>query len=65
MKQKLTITIDAELLPAAKRYARLPRSVAFVAHRAVSQGGGRRVCSFLRRAVAGPISGGGARRSTI
>ena len=59
MKQKLTITVDAELLPIAKRYARA-RRVAFLADRAVSQGGDGRAWSVLRFAVARPVSGGRA-----
>ena len=59
MKQKLTITVDAELLPVVKRYA-LTRRVAVVAGRAVSQGDGERGHAILRFSMARQVSGGGA-----
>ena len=60
MKQKLTVTVDAELLPVAKRYARSRGvSLSSLVEQSLREmaGGGHTV---LLLALARQVSGGGA-----
>ena len=60
MKQKLTVTVDAELIPAAKRYARSRGvSLSSLVEQSLREmsGGGHTVLIF---ALAGQVPGGGA-----
>ena len=60
MKQKLTITVDAELLPAAKRYARSRGvSLSSLVERSLREMAGRGHAVLLL-ALARQVSGGGA-----
>ena len=67
MKQKLTVTVDADLLPVAKRYAR-SRGVSLsslVEQSLREMAGEYDALAVLFRAVARQVSGGGARDDFI
>ena len=65
MKQKLTITVDAELIAVAKRYARSARSVIILSDRTIhprSHEGRRPV---IRLAMAWPVPSGKTQRPAL